>query len=252
MASAVSPDFRVFADAESLATAAAELLSISMRSAMHKKNTYALALAGGNTPRLLYEKLGRAPYDQLPWQEVSLCWGDERFVPADDKQSNFRMAKETLLSALPTGPKSIVRVNTDLPSASHAAIDYGNKLRELFAHDSLKNGWPVFDCILLGIGADGHTASLFPGDQAVLERKRWATVGIAPNGSRRISLTLPVLNAACLVIFLVSGADKAETVAKIAAGTDDHFPAAMVKAEQVIWLCDADAAAQLPCAGQCV
>jgi 6-phosphogluconolactonase len=139
---------------------------------------------------------------------------------------------------MPVKPAAVCPVNTGLPSAAAAAAAYQATLGKTFAAASMRGGWPCFDCILLGVGADGHTASLFPGDSAADNRTDWAAAGRAPDYSQRITLTLPVLNAARKVLFLASGPEKAAIVAAIAAG-GVNFPAANVTAETVLWLLDA-------------
>ena len=240
----MNQDFRVFSTAEDLANAAAGLLKDIASAAVAAYGCSAIALSGGRTPKLLFEALGQSP-NGMPWESTALFWSDERFVPANHADSNYRLAKETLLDRLPIKPGSVYPVDTGLASAAAAAAAYETNLRKVFSSARQKVGWPCFDCILLGMGTDGHTASLFPGDRAVDERSSWTAVGQAPDHSLRITLTLPVLNSARHVLFLVTGQEKADMVAAIAGGTAKNLPAAMVTSENVIWLLDSTAASKL-------
>jgi len=186
-----------------------------------------LALAGGETPRGCYEALARAPlHDALPWARCFVYWSDERVVPLDDPASNYRMAREALLDRVAIPRQQVFPAPVDAPSPAEAAERYA---RELDRVPKGRGGWPRFDLILIGLGEDGHTASLFPGDP-VLEEKE-ATVR-AVRGSKpppdRLTFTLPVLNAARLVLFLVQGEGKRETLARVLR-RDGALPAARVE-----------------------
>ena len=183
-----------------------------------------LVLAGGRTPRALYERLGM---DDLPWSEVDVWFGDERCVPPDHPDSNYRMAHEALLSRVQA------RVHR-MPSEGCDAAAYERELRAAFGA-----GTPRFDLVLLGLGADGHTASLFPGDPALEERER-LVVRVERPDHPRLSLTLPLLSAAAQALFLVTGAEKRDALARLLAG--EAIPAARVRAEEVVILADARAA----------
>ncbi len=201
-------EVRVFPDLQALSAAAAEALAAVVREAVSGQDHFAVALAGGSTPRGLYQALATRYRDSFPWSAVHVFWGDERFVPPDDPSSNQRMAREALLSRVPVPPSQVHLFPTALPDAQAAAEAYETELRRVFTGD-----WPRFDLILLGLGDDGHTGSLFPGSPAVAERRRWVTVGEAPTEPRtRLTLTLPVLNHAARVWFLVSGASKREAL----------------------------------------
>ncbi len=241
----MNSEYHIAGDANELAANASQLLATLIREAVTARGSCMLALSGGKTPRLMYEKLVQPAGECIPWQHVSLFWSDERFVPDWHADSNYRMAKDALLCHLTVQPAAVYPVDTNLPSAAAAAAAYENTIRDAFPAALVANGRPVFDAVLLGLGADGHTASLFPGDQAVNENTRWAAVGRAPDHSKRISLTLPVLNQARRVIFLVAGAEKAAVVAAIARGQGEQLPAAMVKAANITWLLDAAAASML-------
>lgn len=241
----MSVEYRIVGNGNELAVCAAEMLVTVAKEAVSARGTFTLALSGGKTPKLLFEKLGQPQFESLPWPSVYLFWGDERFVPDWHADSNYRMTREAILNRLPVKPAAICPVNTAFPSAEVAAKSYATTICEAFPASAIENGWPIFDCILLGIGTDGHTASLFPGDLAINEKISWTAVGRAPDNSQRITLTLPVLNAARQVIFLVSGTEKAAVVAAIARGQAKKLPAAMVETKKVTWLLDAAAASIL-------
>jgi len=186
----------------------------------------ALVLAGGETPRATYQLLAQETYR---WDEVDAFFGDERCVPPDHPDSNYRMANETLLSFVPA------RVHR-MRGESCDAESYGRELRDIFG------GLPRFDFVVLGLGADGHTASLFPGDPALDEKERWV-VRVRRPDHERMTLTLPVLSAARLAVFLVAGAGKCDALRRMMAGED--IPANRVAAERVVVLADAAAAAEV-------
>jgi 6-phosphogluconolactonase len=211
-----------------------------------------VALAGGSTPRDLYALLARrgalVPPGPLPWPLVQVFWGDERHVPPDHPDSNYRGAHEALLAHVPVPPGNVHRVHGELASAESAAEAYEQELR--FAFGLEPGELPRFDLVLLGLGADGHVASLFPGSPALGERRRLAVAPFVPAlGAHRITLTLPVFNRAATVLFLVAGAEKAEAVRRALApeGEVEETPARGVRPESggVLWLVDAAAAAGL-------
>lgn len=186
-----------------------------------------LALAGGSTPRELYRRLALLPY---PWREVDVFFGDERCVPPDHPDSNLRMATETLLSRVPAR----VHPMTGCDPAGYEA--------ELAA--ALGPGLPRLDLVFLGLGEDGHTASLFPGDRAALETERWVALVERPD-HRRLTLTLPVLSAARVAAFLVSGRAKRAALARLLRG-DPGIPASLVAAARVVAIADPEAAGEDP------
>ena len=186
-----------------------------------------LALAGGETPRGCYEQLARPPRSlAVPWSKVFVYWSDERLVPLDDPASNYRLAKESLLDHVPIAPGNVFPALVDAPDPAAAAERYA---RELDRVPRGTGGWPRFDLILLGLGEDGHTASLFPGDPVLEDpsAKVRAVRGSKPPPDR-ITFTLPVLNAARLVLFLVQGAGKREALARVLR-RDPALPAALVQ-----------------------
>ena len=188
-----------------------------------------VVLAGGSTPQALYELLATRAYR---WSETAVFFGDERCVPPDDLASNYRMAHEALLS------KVEARVHR-MRGESCDAVGYETELREVFGP-----GIPEFDVIFLGLGADGHTASLFPGDLAALAERERLVIEVERPDFRRLSLTLPLLSAAKRVVFLVAGAEKTWALRALMAGRD--IPAAMVRAREVTVICDRAAAVELP------
>jgi 6-phosphogluconolactonase len=233
----------VVEDAAALHRAAAEEFSRLAREAIAQRGRFAVALSGGNTPRDVYSLLAREQKTKLPWEKVFVFFGDERHVPPDHPESNYRMANEALLTRVPLPAENVYRVPAEFPAAA-AADQYEQDLREFF---QLKPGeWPRFDLILLGIGEDGHTASLFPESSALQEKSRL----VVPNwvekfSTYRITLTFPVLNHAAEVMFLVSGEGKAKILRDIFNPTGvKRYPAQAVQPEQgkLLWLLDRDAA----------
>lgn len=239
-------EVRVFSDLQALSTAAAAALTEVARVALRDGDRFSLTLAGGSTPRRLYEVLAADYAGAIPWQKVHVFWGDERFVPPSDPASNQRLAREALLDHVSVRPSQTHPFPTDLPDAESAAKAYENKLREVFAGEC-----PRFDLILLGLGEDGHTASLFPGSAALAERRRWVTVGEAPTEPRaRLTLTLPVLNQAARVWFLVSGGSKREALQRALSPQTAiaECPAAGVRPTdgELVWWVDGAAAGDSP------
>lgn len=207
-----------------------------------------VALAGGSTPQGLYRLLTGDPYrTQISWDHLRVFWGDERTVPPDHQESNYRMAKEALLSHVPIPSNQIFRIEGEVP-ADEAAARYETVLQEQF---SLSSGEvPQFDLILLGMGPDGHTASLFPGTSAVAEsHKLVAAPWVEKLQTHRVTLTPPVLNAGKHVVFLVSGVDKATALQVVLEGPADpaRYPAQVVNPPtgHMVWLVNQDAAGLL-------
>ena len=239
------PDRRqIFISAEALVIHVADWLVERARGC---DRTFALCLSGGSTPQPLYRRIAEPTVAaRLPWSNVHWFWGDERFVPHDHPDSNYRMASETLLSRVPLPQRNVFRVNAELP-ASAAADDYDRQLREFFGVQS--GAWPRFDLIMLGMGEDGHTASLFPGSAALQEQSRMVVANwVEKFHSNRITFTFPVLNHAAEVLFLVSGEGKSRVLREILerAPTDAGYPAAKVRPQdgRLLWIVD-KAAAQL-------
>jgi 6-phosphogluconolactonase len=229
------PNVHVFETPKDLAEAAARSFAKSAK----ERERFAVALAGGSTPKTLYELLATRYRDTLDWDKVHAFFGDERTVPPDHEDSNYRMAYEALISRVPVG--SVHRMRGELDPAEAAAL-YEKELGEFFG------GPPRFDLVLLGIGEDGHTASLFPGTPALDVTDRWAVENpVEKLNTIRLTLTIPAINAAKQVIFLVAGESKAEALKEILEGDADphEYPAKLIQPEGgPIWMVD-QAAAQL-------
>ncbi len=228
---------QVLGSAGELARAAAWYVQSRVLEAMRQRGRVLLALSGGSTPLPLYERLAGLA---LPWEHLHLFWGDERCVPPQHQESNFGRARRTLLSRAPLPPGNLHRIQGELGAAA-AAQAYQDELRRFFGDQP-----PVMDLVLLGMGADGHTASLFPGGPELDEEERWVVATLPPAGVtpplERVSLTLLVLNAARSVLFLVSGADKRPAVSSILAGGRE-LPAGRVRpAGELAWFMDRAAA----------
>jgi 6-phosphogluconolactonase len=242
---------RVFADAEALSEAAAHEFVRCAREATAARGCFTVALSGGSTPRRLYQFLAEEPFrGQMDWSRTQVFWGDERCVPPDDAQSNYRMAREAMLARLPLPADHVHRLEAERPDKESAARDYQAVLARVFGADPAGPP-PAFDLVLLGMGPDGHTASLFPHTQALGETGRWVVVNFVPKfQSDRLTLTRPVLNRAREVLFLVAGADKAAVLAEVLAGPDDpaRLPSQSIRPAEgrLVWFLDRAAAARLP------
>jgi 6-phosphogluconolactonase len=223
-------------------TAAAEFCRCA-REAIAAHGRFCVALSGGNTPRGVYSLLASEPTNALPWNQIYVFFGDERHVPPDHPDSNYRMANETLFSKVPIPPQNIFRVPAEL-SADTAAEMYERSLRELF--NLGENAWPVFDLIFLGLGDDGHTASLFPGTSALEETSRLVVANwVDKFQSYRITFTYPVLNHAAEALFLVSGESKSQILkAVLLPSAPRVYPAQAVQPQAgiLMWLADREAA----------
>ena len=219
--------------------------------AVRKKGRFTVALSGGSTPKSLYSLLAsqREPFrTKLPWERIEFFWGDERHVAPDHPDSNYRMAWEAMLSHAPVPTPNIHRIKTEYPDAAKVAEDYETELRTSFKLTTER--LPRFDLILLGMGADGHIASLFPGSPVIREtRKLVAAVWIDQVQSSRITLTPPVLTNATTVIFLVSGSAKTGALHEALEGNEDfeRLPAQVIKTSKgsVLWFVDQAAAKSL-------
>ena len=242
------PIVRVAPDAEALAGLAAGEVARCAAAALRARGRFTLALSGGATPRLLYRALAdpEQPFrEQVAWRAVHVLFGDERCVPPDHPASNYRAAREELLDRVPLGPGHLHRMRGEEADRDAAARRYEAELRAIAGGAA----WPVLDLVLLGMGEDGHTASLFPGSPALEERQRAVVAVRAPAlPAERLTLTLPALTAAREVLFLVAGAHKAARVAEALADPPAALPAARVRpvAGELLWLLDAGAAARLP------
>ena len=231
---------RRYPDAEAVSRAAAQDLVEVARAAIAARGRFCVALSGGSTPRRMYEILAEAPrWARLEWDRVEFFWGDERAVPPDHPESKCGAAS-ALLSKLAIAPERVHRILGELPDAEEAGVRYQAELARVFAApvDGLP---PIFDLVLLGMGPDGHTASLFPYSQALTERRRWV-VGhhVARLGKARITMTPPILNRAAEVRLLVTGADKAGVLreALLGAREPERLPVQLVAPEagRLVWM----------------
>lgn len=202
------------------------------------RDRFAICLSGGSTPRRLYQLLAESPHrDRLPWDRVHWFWGDERFVPWDHPDSNYGMAYTALLGKVPVPPRNIHGIATN-GSPADAAAAYERVLKSYYGSESLDPTRPLFDIQILGLGPDGHTASLIPGTSVLDERRRWVAEVIGGRPEPRITLTYPVLESSRHTAFLVAGSDKRETLSRAVAG-DQALPAARVRpVGELIWFVD--------------
>jgi 6-phosphogluconolactonase len=219
-------------DAEGLAQWVADwLVGLVARSG----DRVTVALSGGSTPRRLYELLAAPPRrDRIPWERIHWFWGDERFVPPDHPDSNYRMVTEAMLSLVPVPARNIHPVPTLGLDSDEAALGYERTLQEFRGGDRLEAAHPLFDVTLLGLGSDGHTASLFPGTAALEERRRWVVAVVGAKPEPRISLTYPALDSSRNAAFIVAGESKRAAVARVLAG-DQALPAARVRPVGRLW-----------------
>jgi len=232
---------QVFKDRDAVARGAAELFVALASQARGDRRPFRVALAGGRTPEALYALLASAEYrNRVTWDQVSFFFGDERAVPSDHPDSNYRNAHDALFLPLDISGKNIYQMKADRSDLDAAAADYERELDSAFEGSRV----PQFDLIFLGMGADGHTASLFPGSSVLAECTRMVMpVTDAPKPPpRRLTLTIPVLNAAGFVLFLVTGSDKAQTLYEVLKGTasPDQYPAKYVRPgpERLAWFVD--------------
>ncbi|MGH7320110.1 MAG: 6-phosphogluconolactonase [Candidatus Rokuibacteriota bacterium] len=235
---------------EAVARAAAERAVACARAAVVARGRFSVALSGGSTPRALFRLLAEAPLrSEIDWARIDVFWGDERCVPPTHPDSNYRMAKEALLDQVPIPPERIHRIAADTEDHAAAATAYEAELARILGRTPGGTP-PVFDFLLLGMGADGHTASLFPGTPALAEHRRWVVANrVEKLGADRITLTWPILNRAAYVLFLVAGADKAAVLREVLEGPRDvaRLPAQGIRPEagRLVWLLDRAAATQL-------
>jgi 6-phosphogluconolactonase len=232
----------VLPDAEALAHHVAEWL---IADANATEGPFAIALSGGSTPRRLYQLLAQRPYrDALPWARVHWFLGDERFVPPDDPLSNYRMIDEAMFSLSPAPAANIHAVPTQGLTPEDSAISYERTLKDFYGAAQLNPAKPLFDINLLGLGPDGHTASLFPATEVLQERTRWVAAVIGAKKEARITLTYAVLESSRHIAFLVSGAEKREVLARLLKG-DPALPSSHVHpVGDVRVFADAEAAGQ--------
>jgi 6-phosphogluconolactonase len=240
-------EIRKLPDEAALAEAAAEHITALAKTVTADKGRFSIALSGGSTPVKLYELLASDAYsEQIDWPSVHIFWGDERCVPPDHVDSCYKMARDTLLDYVPIPEQNVHRMLGEI-RPDEAAARYEHELKRFFGETEL---FPRFDLILLGMGDDGHTASLFPGTNALLEEKRCVIENYVPAKQMwRITLTRPTINAAANVIFLAAGAGKAIRLQQVLRGdyNQDGLPAQLVQPKNgiVTWFVDQAAASRL-------
>ncbi|MEK7294755.1 MAG: 6-phosphogluconolactonase [Nitrospirota bacterium] len=242
-------ELRILENGEELAREAADFVVWAGEQAITNDGTFRLALSGGSTPKALYPLLAGPGFaTRLDWRRVAVFFGDERCVPPDHADSNFRMANETLIKPLKIPQDRIFRMHGE-DEPDQAARRYEESIRKEFGTPA--PAWPRFDLILLGLGDDGHTASLFPGTPALSEQKRLVVPNPAPHGAKqRLTFTAPLINQAQTVVFLVSGKSKAPALKAVLEDIDadpKRFSAKLVQPEngRLIWFLDHAAAAEL-------
>jgi 6-phosphogluconolactonase len=241
-------EIHISANAQELSRFAAEQFVLRAVEAQREKELFTVVLAGGSTPKTLYELLvdTNEPYRaQLGWEKIHFFWGDERHVPPDHPDSNYRMAFETMLARVPVPSKNVHRIKSEIGDAGEVAHEYEETLVQFFRLG--KGQFPRFDLVLLGMGSDGHAASLFPNSDVINEKERLVVAPwIEKLMSYRITLTPPVLNNAASVIFVVRGAEKANALREVLEGDyrPECFPAQIIRplTGKTLWLVDREAA----------
>jgi 6-phosphogluconolactonase len=232
----------IWPDALTLSHAVAHLIVTESNKAVQKKGSFTIALSGGSTPKLLFELLTQPPYkNNIPWKKIIFAFGDERFVPSTSEESNYKMASDALLKQVPVPAKNILIVPTVKVTPAQSAKKYEAALKK---HASTKH---PFDLVLLGIGEEGHTASIFPNSKLISDKKNWVQhIWVAEKNMERISFTLPFINQAKNIAFLVTGEAKAAIIKKIFSKSGTSLPAAMVKAtKNTFWFLDEAAVGEI-------
>jgi 6-phosphogluconolactonase len=236
------PQLDVLPDPQSMAESAAAWIAGQIAAT---DDVFRMALSGGSTPRLLYSVLASSAFrERIEWRRVELFWGDERFVPHTDERSNYRMVRETLLAHAPVLIDHVHPIVVEADPES-SARRYETLLKGIYGSETLVASQPLFDLVLLGLGEDGHTASLFPGSRVLGEQTHWVA-GVEDRDEPRVTLTYPAIASSRAVAFLVSGEEKADMLRRVLEG-DRSLPAARVKSEgDVVWFVDRAAASHLP------
>ena len=247
-------EIRVFDDLPALARAAAEEVVRVLSDAIRNRDRATIALSGGSTPKALYRLLAsdESFRSRMPWSAIHFFWGDERHVPPDHAESNYRMAREAMLDLVPVPPENVHRIYAEEKDAERAATEHEAELRSFFALKT--DEWPRFDLVLMGLGPEGHTASLFPGSPAITESSRLVVAPwVEAHDTFRITMTPPVFNHGAEVLFLVSGEEKAPAVRAVLEGERDPelVPAQVVRPVdgKLLWMLDRAAARDLVSAG---
>jgi 6-phosphogluconolactonase len=246
----VNREVRILPDGAALARRAAELIVEAAATAVREKGVFHISLAGGSTPKVLYGLLATDPVlkSQMPWDKTQFFFGDERHVPPDDSESNFRMANESMLSKVALKPEQVSRVKAEYEDAEKAAQEYEQTLRTRF---KLSDGQlPRFDVLLLGMGDEGHTLSLFPGTKALHDNGRLVMSNwIGKLFTERVTITAPVANNSALAIFMVTKADKALALKGVLEGPyePEQLPSQLIQPNngRLLWLVDTAAASKL-------
>ncbi len=237
----------IYPDVDTLSQQAAQYVVRTASESIAARGRFTIALSGGTTPRKLYTLLGSEPYSsQIDWQQVHIFWGDERCVPPDNPDSNYYMAQEVLLSKIPIPALQVHRMPADQPGRDAASQSYTAEMQRAFG----TQGIPVFDLIQLGMGPEGHTASLFPHQASLRETQRLVMpVSVPKPPPDRLTFTPPLLNAARNILFLVAGSDKAEALQAVLDGEyqPEEYPAQIVRPPdgEVVWMLDKAAAANI-------
>ncbi|HET7034868.1 MAG TPA: 6-phosphogluconolactonase [Thermomicrobiaceae bacterium] len=243
------PEIRIVPESAALAEQAAQLFVETAAASIATRGAFAVALSGGSTPRAMFQRLAQLPLrQQVEWSKLQIFWGDERTVPPDSPESNYHMARQALLNHVAVPAAQIHRMQGEL-DPYEAAAEYETVLRQVFQLGQQPR-LPVFDLQLLGIGPDGHTASLFPGTPALHERGRLCVANPVPQlQTTRLTLTPPVITASALIVVLAAGREKAEAVARAIQGEWDFetTPSQLLRHAEgrVVWLLDPAAASRL-------
>ncbi|QMU29577.1 6-phosphogluconolactonase [Adhaeribacter radiodurans] len=236
---------RIFRNTDELSQTAAEIFRQTAQEAVQARNKFTVALTGGSSPDKLYRLLAQSPLrEEIPWEQTYIFWGDERWVPLSDERSNAKMAFETLLNHVPIPPNQIYPMWSDVPPEEYAQ-QYEDLLRDHFNETNAG-----FDLILLGMGDDGHTASLFPGTTVLHEKERWVQAYyLEPQQMYRITLTAPFINQANKIVFLTYGEKKTNALYEVLEGepNPEKYPAQLIQPPngEIIWLVDEAAANRL-------
>jgi len=241
-------EIRILTTPQELFASAAEEVVRLANDAVSSRGRFTVALSGGSTPKSLFNLLATNAKSTLPWDRMFFFWSDERHVPPTDPDSNYRMASEAMLGKVPVPPANVFRMEGENPDAAAAAEAYEKTLRKFFQVQA--GEVPKFDLILLGMGPDGHTASLFPGTAGLQEKSRLVIANwVEKLKTHRLSFTLPLINAARNVAFLVSGTDKSSALKAVLEGNDsgEQYPAKLVQPKEgkLVWFLDRAAASGL-------
>lgn len=239
---------QTFADKEAVSQAAAVEVARCAKEAIAERGKFAMALSGGSTPKRLYEILAASPWkEQIDWSKVELFWGDERSVPPDHSDSNYRMASEAMIQKIPIPDGQVHRMEAEREDREAAAAEYQSAIQTVLGNGD--QGVAVFDLILLGMGPDAHTASLFPGSDALKVTDKWVTPNFVEKfDTYRMTFTRSLINAANEVLFLVAGEDKAEPLFEVFTGPSDpnRLPSQLIRPKgQLVWYVDTAAIAKM-------